>query len=52
MEFSYQVSAEEAGRTAEKILRDNLGLSRAMIRRLKRSSGVLVNGQARLLDTL
>lgn len=51
MKLCYQVSAEETGRTAEKIIHDNLGLSRAMVRRLKRSSGVQVNGQAVYLNT-
>jgi len=45
LKLNHQVAAAEAGLTAEKIMRRNLGFSRGMIRKLKRSSGVLVNGQ-------
>ncbi|MCL6639349.1 MAG: RluA family pseudouridine synthase [Firmicutes bacterium] len=44
MELIHRVTAEEAGRTAGNLLRKNLGFSRATLRKLKRSSGVQVNG--------
>lgn len=50
MKLSYQVAAAEAGQTVEGILRKNLGFSRTMLRKLKRFSGVLVNGQEVLLN--
>ena len=50
MKLNHQVAAEEAGRTAEKIIRDRMGLSRSMIRKLKRLSGVLVNGESVYLN--
>lgn len=50
MKLSYQVTAAEAGLTAERIMQRNLGFSRTMIRKLKRLSGVEVNGQAAYLN--
>ncbi len=50
MKLNYQVAAAEAGLSAETIIRKNLGFSRAMIRRLKRFSGVSVNGRETYLS--
>lgn len=50
LKLNHQVEAAEAGLTAEMIMWKNLGFSRGMIRKLKRSSGVLVNGQAVYLN--
>jgi len=50
LKLNYQVKTTEAGFTAEKVLRQNLGFSRGMVRRLKRTGGVLVNGQAFYLN--
>ncbi|MDF9409591.1 RluA family pseudouridine synthase [Pelotomaculum isophthalicicum JI] len=50
MKLSYQVTAADAGLTAERIMQKNLGFSRTTIRKLKRLSGVVVNGQAAYLN--
>lgn len=50
MKQYYHVKATEAGFTLERILRQSLGFSRGMLRKLKRSDGVLVNGQAFYLN--
>lgn len=50
MKHYYQVQAAEAGFTLERILRQSLGFSRGMVRKLKRTGGVLVNGQAVYLN--
>lgn len=44
MKLSYQVTAAEAGLSTERLMQKNLGFSRGMVRKLKRLSGVLVNG--------
>lgn len=50
MKHYYQVKTAEAGFTVERILRQSLGFSRGMVRKLKRTGGVLVNGQATYLN--
>lgn len=50
MKQYYHVKAVEAGFTLERILRQSLGFSRGMVRKLKRADGVLVNGQAFYLN--
>lgn len=46
MKYYYQVKEAEAGFNVERILRQSLGFSRGMVRKLKRTDdGVLVNGQ-------
>ena len=49
MEMLHRVTAAEAGRTAENLLRKTMGFSRAAIRRLKRFSGLYVNGETAYL---
>lgn len=50
MQYNYQVKTKEAGFSVEKILRQSLGFSRSMVRKLKNTNGVLVNGQASHLN--
>jgi len=50
--YHYQVKTSEAGLSVEKLLRKRLGFSRSMIRKLKKTQGVLVNGQASHLNRL
>lgn len=50
MKLELQVTAAEAGLSIEQFLRNVLGFSRSMIRRLKRLSGVLLNGQPVILS--
>jgi hypothetical protein len=51
LKLNYQVKTAEAGRTAEKFLRQNLGFSRGMVRRLKRTGGVLVDRKSTRLNS-
>ena len=50
MKLERQVTAAEAGLSIEQFLRNVLGFSRSMVRRLKRLSGVLLNGQPVILS--
>jgi 23S rRNA pseudouridine1911/1915/1917 synthase len=50
LKLERQVTAAEAGLSIEQFLRNVLGFSRSMIRRLKRLSGVLLNGQPVILS--
>ena len=43
------VTAEEAGRTVQEILTGPMGVSRRMIQRLTRASGIRLNGRAAFL---
>lgn len=50
MKLDYRVPVSEVGLTIEKLMRTTLGFSRTLIRRLKRCSGVTVNGQTTYLN--
>ncbi|WP_031515037.1 RluA family pseudouridine synthase [Desulfofalx alkaliphila] len=45
MEVKYIITGREAGRTVENFLYKDMGFSRTMIRKLKRTAGVRVNGK-------
>ena len=48
--YHYRVKTREEGFKVEKILRQGLGFSRSMVRKLKITNGVLVNDQASYLN--
>ncbi|MBM7855656.1 23S rRNA pseudouridine1911/1915/1917 synthase [Desulfohalotomaculum tongense] len=45
MKITHRVTEDQSGYSAEKLLRKKLGFSQTMIRRLKRCSGVCLNGR-------
>lgn len=50
MKLDYRVPISEEGLTIEKLMRTTLGFSRNLVRRLKRCSGVMVNGQTTYMN--